>query len=63
MNRGGVIMPSFKCKDTGMKCEFEATAKTEDELMKKIAEHASKAHKMKTIPPDVMAKVKKAIKK
>ena len=56
-------MPSFMCKDVGMDCKFEAKAKTEDELMKKIAEHASKVHNMKTIPPDVMDKVKKAIKK
>jgi len=56
-------MSSFKCKDIGMSCGFETTAKTEDELMKKIGEHASKAHNMKTIPPDVMSKVKKAIKK
>ena len=56
-------MPSFKCKDTGMSCGFEATAKNEDELMKKIVEHAGKAHNMKTISPDVMDKVKKAIKK
>jgi len=32
-------------------------------LMKNIAEHALTAHKMVTIPPDVMAKVKAAIKK
>jgi len=56
-------MPSFKCRDIGMKCAFEATAKTEDELMKKIAEHAGKAHNMKMIPPDLIGKVKKAIKK
>jgi len=56
-------MPSFKCKDIGMSCGFEATARTNEELMKKIAEHASKAHGMKTIPPDVIAKVKNAIKK
>ena len=56
-------MPSFRCKDIGMRCEFEATAKNEDELVKKIAEHAREAHNMETIPPDVMAKVKKAIKK
>ena len=56
-------MPSFKCKDLGMACEFEATAKTEDELMKKIAEHAGKAHNMKTFSPDMLAKVKIAIKK
>jgi predicted small metal-binding protein len=56
-------MPSFKCKDIGMDCKFETTAPTEAELMKKIAEHAKSAHKMETIPPDVMAKVKAAIKK
>jgi predicted small metal-binding protein len=56
-------MPSFACKDIGMDCKFETTAPTEAELMKKIAEHAMTAHKMVTIPPDVMAKVKAAIKK
>jgi predicted small metal-binding protein len=55
-------MPSFKCKDIGMDCTFEAKAGNEAEIMKKIGEHASKVHGMKTIPPDVMAKVKKAIK-
>ena len=53
----------FRCKDICVSCGFEATAETEDELMKKIAEHARKAHNMKTISPDVMEKVKKAIKK
>ena len=58
------MMPSFKCKDLGMKCNFEATAKTEEELMKKITEHAAKVHNMKApFQPDMMAKVKKAIKK
>jgi len=56
-------MPSFACKDIGMACEFKATAPTEEELMKKIAEHAKAAHKMTTVPPDIMAKIKKAIKK
>jgi predicted small metal-binding protein len=55
-------MPSFKCQDIGMKCNFETTASTEAELMKKIAEHANKAHNMKTIAPDLMDKIKKAIK-
>lgn len=57
-------MPSFKCKDLGMNCPFEATAKNEEELMKKITEHAAKAHNMKApFSPDMMAKIKKAIKK
>ncbi len=55
-------MPSFKCADVGMKCGFETTAKTEPELMKKIAEHAKTVHKIDQIPPDLLAKVKKAIK-
>ena len=56
-------MPSFRCRDICTSCGFEATAKTEDELLKKIAEHARKAHNMKTISPDVMKKVKNTIKK
>ena len=55
-------MPSFKCKDVGMACSFETSAGTEAELMAKISEHGRKARNMKTIPPDVMEKVKKAIK-
>jgi predicted small metal-binding protein len=47
-----------------MDCPFEATANTEEELMKKITEHATKVHNMKPpFPPDMMAKIKKAIKK
>mgnify|MGYP001605030415 CR=1 FL=1 len=56
-------MPSFKRKDMGMECKFEASAKTEAELMTKIADHAAKAHNMKAIPADMMEKVKKVIKK
>jgi predicted small metal-binding protein len=56
-------MPSFACKDIGMACEFKTSAPTEAELMKKIAEHAKTVHKMVTIQPDVMAKIKTAIKK
>ena len=56
-------MPSFACKDIGMDCPFTAEAPTEAELLKKIAEHAMTAHKMVTVPPDMMMKIKNAIKK
>jgi predicted small metal-binding protein len=56
-------MPSFACKDIGMDCKFQTTAPTEAELMKKIEDHAKSAHKIDTVPPDLMAKIKKAIKK
>ncbi|MDD1716384.1 MAG: DUF1059 domain-containing protein [Methanolinea sp.] len=54
-------MPSFKC--IAKTCPFEASADTEAELMKKIVEHAKTVHKMDPMPPDILAKVKAAIKK
>jgi len=56
------ITPSFKCKDIGMECGFEASAWTKGSLMNKISKHAAEAHNMKEIPPDVLEKIKKAIK-
>ncbi len=56
-------MPTFACRDIGMDCDFKASAATEAELLGKIAEHAKSAHKIDKIPPDLMDKVKKAIKK
>ena len=55
-------MPSFACKDIGMDCKFQTTAPTEAELIKNIADHAKSAHKIDTVPPDLMAKIKKTIK-
>jgi len=56
-------MPTFACRDIGMDCDFKASAATEAELMGKIAEHAKSAHNIDKISPDLMAKVKNAIKK
>ncbi len=52
----------FLCKDVGMDCPFEAQAETEEELMKQIAEHGKTAHGITEITPDLMEKVKAAIK-
>ncbi len=56
-------MPSIKCKDLGMKCGFEVKDENMDEMMQILALHAEKTHKLKIIPPELMEKVKKAIKK
>ena len=56
-------MPSFKCKDIGMDCPFETKADSVPDLMKEIATHAATVHKMKDVPPDMMMKIKMAIKK
>jgi len=53
----------FACKDIGMQCGFSAEAKSQDELMQKIAQHAKEAHNMTEIPPETLQKVKGAIKK
>jgi predicted small metal-binding protein len=46
-----------------MDCEWKAKAKTKDDLMAKIAEHASSAHGIEEIDDDMMEKVEAAIKK
>ncbi len=56
-------MPTFKCTDIGMNCPFETTAPNEAELMAKIVKHARNMHNIMTIPPDMAAKIKKAINK
>ncbi len=55
-------MPNFKCADLGMDCPFQASALTEKALMKKISKHAAEVHNMKEIAPDMMEKIKAAIK-
>jgi len=52
---------SIKCCDVGVDCDFEARAETEAELMKKVREHAQTAHGFKDIPPELVSKVKAAI--
>ena len=51
----------FKCADMGFKCEWTATAKTEDELMILIKDHAAKCHDLKNITKDIATKVKSII--
>jgi predicted small metal-binding protein len=59
---GDTNMPSFVCADLGMECEWKAKAKTKDELLAKIAEHASSEHGIETIDDELMEKVEAAIK-
>jgi predicted small metal-binding protein len=56
-------MASFKCKDIGMKCNFEVKDENQDELMSIIALHGEKTHNMKGTSPEMAEKIKKAIKK
>ena len=51
----------MRCRDVGMDCDFEARAETEEELLKKVAEHAWATHDMTEISEEVLAKVRAAI--
>jgi predicted small metal-binding protein len=48
----------IRCKDVGFDCPGVIRAPTEDEAMKKAAEHARTAHGIKDITPEIAAKVK-----
>jgi predicted small metal-binding protein len=53
----------FKCKDIGMKCDFEVKgASSRDEVMQLVGVHAKMAHNMESVPQDVQSKVSSAIK-
>lgn len=42
-------------------CPFEATATSEEELLKKVAAHAAHDHGIADVTPELLAKVKAAI--
>jgi predicted small metal-binding protein len=54
---------SIACKDVGTNCSFSAQAETEEELLKKVAQHAKEAHGMANVDAATLAKVKGAIKR
>jgi predicted small metal-binding protein len=49
------------CNDIVHGCAFEASAETEEELMKKVAEHAAEQHGVEEVTPELAAQVKAAI--
>ena len=53
---------SVACRDVGVNCDFKAEAQTEEELLKKVAQHAKEAHNMSSVDAATLAKVKSAIK-
>jgi predicted small metal-binding protein len=49
------------CGDVVPGCTFEASAKTEDELVKKVVAHAAEAHGITEVTPELAGRVKAAI--
>jgi predicted small metal-binding protein len=53
---------SISCADAGADCSWSTTAETEEELMKKVAEHAKEKHEGMEVTPELVAKIKSHIK-
>ncbi len=49
------------CRDVGFDCDGVIRAETEEEILKKAAEHAQTAHNLKEITEEVVEKVRAAI--
>lgn len=49
------------CNNIVPGCTYTADAASEDELLRKVAEHARTAHGVKDVSPELLAKVKGAI--
>ncbi len=54
-------MKVVHCRDVGFDCDGVIRAETEQEILKQAAEHAQKAHNLKEITPEVVEKVRAAI--
>ena len=54
-------MKHIACKDFGLDCDYEVSAETEEELLKKVAEHAEKVHEMQ-VTPELAEQAKSLIK-
>ena len=53
-------MVSFKCKDIGMDCKFEATAANVQDLDDKITKHAHDVHHIDALDKGMWIKIHKA---
>jgi len=47
----------FCCTDLGIGCNWEASAETVEDLLKKVAEHARTAHGMKELNESMRLKI------
>ena len=51
----------LKCKDVGVDCDFVASGKTDEEVLKKASEHARKDHNIKRVTRDYLESWRKHI--
>jgi predicted small metal-binding protein len=54
-------MKHIRCRDVGVDCDYEARGATVEEVLAQCAEHARNDHGMESIPPELVEKVRAAI--
>lgn len=55
-------MPKIiRCREVGVDCDFEARGATEQEVLDKAAEHGRTTHGLHELSPELVAKVRAAI--
>lgn len=52
---------TYTCRDVGVDCDWRVSGETNEEVMRKIRDHARATHNMKEIPKDLQDKVRRAI--
>jgi predicted small metal-binding protein len=51
----------LRCRDVGLDCEGELRGATEEDILRQAAEHAQSAHNIRDMSPDLVQKVRAAI--
>ena len=54
-------MKAVNCRDVGVDCEFVARGETVEDVLRQCGEHARSAHGYADVPPELVDKVKAAI--
>src|SRR5262245_6004013 len=54
-------MKAVTCRDVGVDCDFVARGETVDDVLRQCGEHARSAHGFTDVPPELVDKVKAAI--
>jgi predicted small metal-binding protein len=53
---------SYTCRDVGVECDWKTVAETEDKILAAVTEHAAKIHPTIELTPELVDKVRAAIK-
>jgi predicted small metal-binding protein len=55
------LQKHLRCRDVGLDCDFEASGRSDEEVMQKAAAHAARDHGITEMTPDLASRVRAAI--